>query len=396
MLFDTPGFDDTYRLDAEILQELAEHLAASYRNNLKLSGVVYLHRIKDERMTNAIMRNLTMFKNLCGDSGLENTILATTFWDELPNVEKGEKREEELASNKKYWGYMLSKGAKMRRCANTRESVLDILRELASKPRITLQIQDEMAVRGYGINETKAGEALNAEIAELKKKHDADMAQLKREMEEARRSGEVELQETLRELQREKEAQVNRLLNEQEAMKADRREEMRRLTQAFNDQIFRLEMERKERENRVRQLEERLTDERADSERRIRAAVEQSNEVMQNMKAMMERATSRDREEYERKFEEMKEQRRRADREVEEWRREVRMLNERIAQLAAAHGRSGRDEKVKIEEEMEELEGRKKSRIQKILGVLGNIATIGLPILGATIGIPLFNPFASN
>ena len=393
MLFDTPGFDDTYRLDAEILQELAEHLAASYRNNLKLSGVVYLHRIKDERMTNAIMRNLTMFKNLCGDSGLENTILATTFWDELPNVEKGEKREEELASNKKYWGYMLSKGAKMSRCLNTRASVLEILFELAGKPRITLQIQDEMAVRGYGINETKAGEALNAEISELMKKHDADMAQLKSEMEEARRSGEIELQETLHELQKEKEVQVNRLINEQEAMKADRREEMRRLTQEFNDQIFRLEQERKERDNRVRSLEARLTDERADSERRIRQAVQESNEAIRNMTVAMEQARSNDRVEYERRLNEMKEQRRRADSEVNEWREEVKLLNAKIAQLAAAHGQSGRAEKIRIEAEMDELEGKKKSRMRKVMAILGNIATIGLPILGATIGIPLFNPF---
>src|SRR5882757_10579495 len=36
LLFDTPGFDDTYRLDADILAELAETLSAMYKNKLKL------------------------------------------------------------------------------------------------------------------------------------------------------------------------------------------------------------------------------------------------------------------------------------------------------------------------------------------------------------------------
>ena len=43
VLFDTPGFDDTYRGDADILASLAENLSASYKNNLKLSRVIYLH-----------------------------------------------------------------------------------------------------------------------------------------------------------------------------------------------------------------------------------------------------------------------------------------------------------------------------------------------------------------
>ena len=369
LLFDMPGFDDIYRLDADIPQELAGNLAASYKNNLKLGGVVYLHRIKDERMTNAIMRNLTMFKNPCGDSGLENTILATTFWDELPYTEKGEQREKELANNAKYWGYMLSKGASpsFASSANPHPS-------LASRYKY-----DEMAVRGYGINETKAGETLNVEIAKLKQQHFTDMARLKGEMEEARRSGEIELQETLQQLQKEKELQVNRLLNEQEAMKADRREEMRQLTQDFNDRISRLEMERRERDFRVQQLEENLTGEKADSGRPVHVVAKELNEVMWDMTVAMEHARLRDKEAYETKLGEMMEQKRSADREIEEWREEVRMLNGRIAQLAAAYEWSGRAEKMRIEAEIEELEGKKESWMKDAPGVLGGIATVGFP-----------------
>jgi hypothetical protein len=70
--------------------------SASYKTNLKLSGIIYLHGIKDERVTNTIMRNLAMFRSLCGDKPLKNVALVTTFWDELLDKAKGEKREQQL------------------------------------------------------------------------------------------------------------------------------------------------------------------------------------------------------------------------------------------------------------------------------------------------------------
>jgi hypothetical protein len=100
-------------------------------------------------------------------------------------------------------------------------------------------------------------------------KHEEDIRQLKQETEEAIRNRDVELQETLAEVQRGKEEELQRLINEQEAMRADRREEMRRVEQQFNDQIYRLEQDRKEREAQIQALEARLTSERADSDRRV-------------------------------------------------------------------------------------------------------------------------------
>ena len=95
ILFDTPGFDDTYRLDADILAELAETLSALYKHNLKLAGIVYVHRITDNRMTNTLLRNLSVIRNLCGEEPLKNVTLLTTHWD-VADRKVAKSREQEM------------------------------------------------------------------------------------------------------------------------------------------------------------------------------------------------------------------------------------------------------------------------------------------------------------
>ena len=113
-LIDTPGFDDTNRSDSEVLREIASWLTASYAAKIRLSGIIYLHRISDVRMQGSAKRNLFMFKKLCGPNALNNVILATTMWDRVCEAE-GLARETELTSTDDFWGWMLSQGSKVHR-----------------------------------------------------------------------------------------------------------------------------------------------------------------------------------------------------------------------------------------------------------------------------------------
>src|SRR5205809_696574 len=79
-LVDTPGFNDTNKSDTDTLNEIAVWLAMTYRADVRLTGIVYLHRISDNRMTGSAVHNLNMFKKLCGDDCLPNVTLATTMW----------------------------------------------------------------------------------------------------------------------------------------------------------------------------------------------------------------------------------------------------------------------------------------------------------------------------
>ena len=115
-LIDTPGFDDTNRSDNEVLCEIAAWLTRSYTAQIRLSGIIYLHRISDSRMQGSAKRNLLMFKKLCGPDALKQVTLATTMWDRVSEVE-GEARERELTSTPDFWGWMVGHGSRV--CRHT-------------------------------------------------------------------------------------------------------------------------------------------------------------------------------------------------------------------------------------------------------------------------------------
>lgn len=63
-LVDTPGFDDTNLSNTDVLREIATWLTGSCNNEVKLNGILYLHRITDPRMGGSAKKNLFMFKKL--------------------------------------------------------------------------------------------------------------------------------------------------------------------------------------------------------------------------------------------------------------------------------------------------------------------------------------------
>ena len=65
---DIPGFDDTYKLDADILREIANYLTKACEINIKLTGIIYLHSISNVHLSGYGMKNIRIFKVLCGDN----------------------------------------------------------------------------------------------------------------------------------------------------------------------------------------------------------------------------------------------------------------------------------------------------------------------------------------
>ncbi|RYN50593.1 hypothetical protein AA0118_g10822 [Alternaria tenuissima] len=97
-LIDTPGFNDSRRSDGETLQELAYWLAAAYERDIKISGIIYLHCITNNRFQGSAVRALSAFKKMCGEEVFKGVIVATTMWDKVTADElaKAEIRHEEL------------------------------------------------------------------------------------------------------------------------------------------------------------------------------------------------------------------------------------------------------------------------------------------------------------
>lgn len=190
VLVDTPGFDDTHKSDYVIFTMVAEWLKTTSvavfflrRSNtftnltgralskVDIAGLIYLHRISDNRMAGTPLKNLNMFQELCGKKIMSNVTMMTTMWDETPKNE-AERREGELRTY--YLKEFLRLGAKLARFENSVDSAAETLRPLVSAwrykvggPRSIVRLQKEVTTYGLRINETSAARTIQDEVEEL-------------------------------------------------------------------------------------------------------------------------------------------------------------------------------------------------------------------------------------
>ena len=192
-LIDSPGFDDTEISDAEVIREIATFLCRTFQVGLRLSGVIYLHRITDPRMSGSAIKNLELFKLLCGKDAFPIVWLVTTRWNELPQ-ERGDfqqavDREGQLCASEKFWGAMIHGGSTV-----IRHERLDLACTKAIVERIlqrpgeaTLAIQHEMVTLGLPLDKTSAGEFLNQAYVKARQRYESELQDIQDSREEADR-----------------------------------------------------------------------------------------------------------------------------------------------------------------------------------------------------------------
>src|SRR5204863_7936488 len=123
-----------------------------------LSGIIYLHRITDVRMAGSSLRNLSMFKKLCGENFYSQVMLVTTMWDNLRSRDVGEQREKELLRKKEWWGLMAQRGSKTIRHNGSKGSALMIINHLMNiRDGAILDIQREIVDEKRDLADTSAG-----------------------------------------------------------------------------------------------------------------------------------------------------------------------------------------------------------------------------------------------
>ena len=300
-LIDTPGFDDTNVSDAQVLQNIAHWLSMSFQNGIKLSGIIYLHRITDPRMTGSMRRNLLMFKKLCGEKSFSSVVLATTRWSMVDEA-TGTAHEEELKNTEAFWGHMYKKGSKVFRHTGShaglhtgsRDSALALIGYILTlHTRVTLDIQDEIVNLGQDIADTAASRELNADIIREQKKHQAELEAMRLSMEEAMAEHDEELRNSLKEEYDELQARVNKGAEEQAKLKQTLEEVHERKEKEFA--AYKAEQESERERERQRSNEER------------RALQEVFERQQQQLLAQVATASS---EEKERRDAEMQEQQR--------------------------------------------------------------------------------------
>ncbi|KAM5352745.1 hypothetical protein ACJ41O_005467 [Fusarium nematophilum] len=268
-LVDTPGFDDTNRKDADILKEIASWLTRTYQEKIQLRGLLYLHRISDNRMGGCARKNLFMFKRLCGRDGMKNIRFVTTFWEQA-ELKEGERREQTLRDTKDFWGGCMSEGAQVNRHHNSKESALSILQQFVpgwtDKPpeEVKLAIQTEMVDSGKDLDQTGAGRELQDQIDREREKMRQEMKDREEDMKEALAARDKEMFEFLREEQDKQRAELRRRDKEMDELKVS-------MEKMHEEKIRKLEARLQLQEQEHRQGVHRMQKEYQDELRLVRA-----------------------------------------------------------------------------------------------------------------------------
>ncbi|CAH0057605.1 unnamed protein product [Clonostachys solani] len=198
-LIDTPGFNDTNRSDIDTLSVLATYLGASYSNGVRISGLLMLHPISDNRVSGTNLRNIEMIEAMCGFDKYDHLAIATTMWPEHSTKQERATlngREAELSGSDKFYGSMIFKGAVMFRHHGTGRKGHD--NEVSSARRIlahlisrsdrrvpgVLQLQKELIDEQKTIGETSAGTVIAADVYRHHQARESELKQLEERIRE--------------------------------------------------------------------------------------------------------------------------------------------------------------------------------------------------------------------
>jgi len=178
VLIDTPGFNNTTRAETEVLKDIADWLDITYRTSpkIRLSGIIYMQALTDRWIYGSTLRNLEMFRQLCGDQPLKNVIFTTTGWGEaekMGNLEMAVANEDQLRTDPDFWQPMIKRGSRTARFENTKDSALEIILSLVDKESVVLRIQHELVDEDKNLVDTAA--ELQEEIKEALESRDQEL-----------------------------------------------------------------------------------------------------------------------------------------------------------------------------------------------------------------------------
>ncbi|OTA93385.1 hypothetical protein M434DRAFT_395648 [Hypoxylon sp. CO27-5] len=274
-LLDTPGFDDTYRSDAEILRDITFVLARVYQCGISVAGVIYMHRITDNRISGSSVRNLEILRKLCGPDAFPRIVLTSSMWDSAAQdpvlLQEAFDREEQLKSMGNFWGSLYHGGSHIIRWMGDRESAFGAIRYLMdfndAHGSTALKIQKELVDEEKSLDATEAGRILRDGFAQALVKQQGELEDLSSELSHALQEGNNEVALQLLEAIDTTEHQLERLKTSQSAIKTslehlaeDKTREYRNIhTQVQEELQLMLESVRQCQEDCQRLVEEQRT-----------------------------------------------------------------------------------------------------------------------------------------
>ncbi|KXN82779.1 hypothetical protein AN958_02173 [Leucoagaricus sp. SymC.cos] len=117
-------------MNLETLLPIAEWITSVHERSLELSGILYLHRISDNRASGTPRNNLKSFQKCYGDNFYERVFLTTTMWSLRggSNEDMYQRRQTQLEA--RGWADMIAEGARTQQFRGSQGSALSILDEV--------------------------------------------------------------------------------------------------------------------------------------------------------------------------------------------------------------------------------------------------------------------------
>lgn len=185
------------------------------------------------------MRNLRMFRKLCGEDFMKNVILGTTFWD-MVSEEQGAAREKELLQTEGFFKDMNDQGCDVVRISDDRDANLELLSRFAAKQPTVMRIQQEL-FEGKTLAETAAASAVSQELAELQRQSLEKLSDIEVQARKKMTRSSLEMVLTLQLERKTFNESIVEITEEQEVIRKEQEEQDRKNEERFEE----LRMEKK-------------------------------------------------------------------------------------------------------------------------------------------------------
>ena len=249
-----------------------------------MTGVLFLHRITDNKFSQTAGRISNMLKSLCGDAAMSHLTLCTTMWDKV-SQEEGDDRFDELCETST-WKEMVEKGASISLISSVSptakadaEKIINDL--ILNVPPVELAIQDEMISQGKTVGETGAGQVLTESIRKAREEAEREVQAMRDTMREESAAAEEKLQGAIREQAAEVE-KLKKLTKEQSRVQQEKAEgAMKELRERLQKESEAAEAKLRAQELEVKQLKaqsETLAQQQASVERIRQQQMDSENE----------------------------------------------------------------------------------------------------------------------
>ncbi|KAF2728662.1 hypothetical protein EJ04DRAFT_90907 [Polyplosphaeria fusca] len=263
-LIDTPGFDDTHKSNAKLLEKVAGLLCTLYTTRcISLVGLVYVQRISDTRVAGSSLRSIRIFEKLCGKNHFKNVVVLTTMWEVLETAGEeayrtGMERAKALRDTPEFFGNLVHRGAKIIASGNNFESSLGVIEYLADQEtNVVTDLQIEMVDMKKTLAKTSVGEYVLGSFNETREQYEKKLVALEEALVEAIQDNDDDLITTISDQKKEYQERMRQAHLEEEDLSVTYEEMMLEQTRMLEER-HKQEIELEEKTLRISELEELL------------------------------------------------------------------------------------------------------------------------------------------